>query len=74
MYCSVVAGLRWPAKRAISCNSQWDRARSVRHKCRGVCVLKRDSPARTARARMTLDYVQSVMGCVRVTSRLGEEE
>ena len=59
-------GFRWPAKLAISCSSQPDRARSVRHKWRGVWVLKRDTPARTASARTTLDHVQRVIGRARL--------
>ena len=61
-YCNVVVVLRWPANRAMVCSSHPHRARSVRQRCRNVCVLKRGMSARRASARTTLDQVQMLIG------------
>ena len=62
MYLNVDSVERCPAKAAIACTSQPIRARSVRHKCRMVCVENRCTPAVTAMRRTTFDQVHSVSG------------
>ena len=63
MYFSVESVCRCPANAAIAWISQPIRARSVRHRCRVVCVDNRDNPADEATRRTTFDHVHNVTGC-----------
>ena len=65
---------RCPANVAIACSSQPIRARSVKHRCRVVCVENRGTSAANAIRRTTFDHVHKRQRLGPVAPRLRQEQ